>query len=123
MAIDPAVWDKEVGRFAAGSQARLAAERERLRLERDGIELRWLLPCEPEGTEGTRLEGLVKAYVPIGDRPPSERPFGFLFSPERGPEGPYLELVAFGERHPARSVARTVYERAHKRLHSRYPDQ
>lgn len=98
--INPTVWEEEVGRFAAGSPARLAAERERRGLEREGIALTLLLPCEPEGAEGTRLDGLVKAYVPISDRPASERPFGFIFSPEKGREGPYLELVAFGERHP-----------------------
>jgi hypothetical protein len=121
--IDPTVWDEEVGRFAEGSPGQGAAERERPGLERDGIALSRLLPCDAEGAEGTRLAGLVKTYVPIGDRPASERPFGFVFSPEQGPHDPYLELVAFGERHPERSATRSVYERAHKRLHGRYPDQ
>jgi len=31
--IDPLVWDEEVGRFAHGAPARLAAERERRLLE------------------------------------------------------------------------------------------
>ena len=114
---------REVGRFAGGSPARVAAEREHQGLRRNGIELSLLLRCEPEGADATRLEGLVKAYVPIGDRPASERPFGFVFSPEMDRRDPYLELVAFGERHPARSVTRSVYERAHKRVHGRYPDQ
>ncbi|MBA3840501.1 MAG: hypothetical protein H0X55_09460 [Thermoleophilaceae bacterium] len=117
--IDPLVWDEEVGRFAHGAPARLAAERERRLLEGEGIELTSLLPCEAEGARGTRLDQLVKAYVPIGDRPPSERPFGFVLSPEHGREGPYLELVAFGERHPTKGI-RSVYERAHKRLHGHY---
>lgn len=121
--IDPTVWDEEVGRFVEGSPARIAGERERGRLEHDGIALSRLLRCEPEGGEGTRLAGLVRSYVPIGDRPPSERPFGFVFSPERGPQGLYLELLAYGERHLASSAARSVYERAHRRLHGRYPDQ
>jgi hypothetical protein len=42
-----------------------------------------------------------------------------VFSPELGP---LLVFVAFGERHP-KPGTRTVYERAHKRLHGRYPDQ
>ena len=121
--VDPTVWDEEVGRLMEGSSARVAAERERRGLERDGIELTSLVPCEPEGVEGTRLERLVKAYVPISDRPPSERPFGFVFSPEKDREGRYSELVAFGERHPQLSATRSVYERAHRRLHGRYPDQ
>jgi hypothetical protein len=121
--VDPTVWAEEVGRFAAGSPGRVAAERERRGLERDGIALTSLLVCEREGAGRTRLAGLVKTYVPIGDRPASERPFGFVFSPDRDPQGPYLELVAFGERHPDLVATRSVYERAHKRLHGRYPDR
>jgi len=30
-------------------------------------------------------------------------------------------MIAFGERHPGDPRTRSVYERAHKRLHSRYP--
>jgi hypothetical protein len=120
--IEPSVWAEEVERLTARSRAREAAERERGRLERDGIELTALSACEPLGASGTRLARLVKTYVPITAGPASERPFGFVFSPERDQEGPYLELVAFGERHPRRGT-RSVYERAHKRLHGRYPDE
>lgn len=120
--IDPTVWSEEVDRFSQGSPGRVAADRERSRLTRDGIAIGVLLRCDEEGAEGTRLGGLVKVYAPIGGGPPSERPFGFVFSPDAGPEGLYLELVAFGERHP-RPGARSVYERAHKRLHGRYPDE
>jgi len=31
-------------------------------------------------------------------------------------------MLAFGERHPEPG-SRSVYERAHKRLHGRYPDE
>jgi hypothetical protein len=112
--IDATAWEEEVGRLAARSPGRIAAERERGSLERDGIPLSSLLLCELEGGEGARLGGLMKAYVPIGDRPPSERPFGFVFSPERDRQGPYLELVSVGERHPALKATRSVYERAHQ---------
>lgn len=78
--------------------------------------------CAEEGPDRTRLGGLVKVYVPISKAPASERPFGFVFSPGSSEQGPYLALVAFGERHP-RAEFRSVYERAHKRLHGRYPDQ
>lgn len=54
--------------------------------------------------------------------PPSERPFGFVFRPGRGNGRLILDLLAFGERHP-QPGSRSVYERAHKRLHGRYPDQ
>lgn len=121
--IDPSVWAEEVGRFGARSPARIAAERERRGLERDGIALGSLMLCEPEEADGTRLEGLMKTCVPIGDRPPSQRPYGFVFSPERDRHGTHLPLVAYGERHPELLATRSVYERAHKRRHGRYPDQ
>ena len=120
--INPHAWAQEVERYAQGSQARVAGERERPRLERDGLAVRQLLPCEEVGLEGARLGGLVKAYVPISDDPPSRRLFGFVLAPRPDPDGPYLALVAFGERHPEPGT-RSVYERAHKRLHGRYPDQ
>ena len=120
--ISETVWAEEVGRFARRAAQRVAAERERPRLERTGIALSLLLRCEAQHATGTRLPGLLKTYVPIGEGPPSQRPFGFVFAPARGPNGVYLELVAFGVRHPEPG-ARSVYERAHKRLHGRYPDQ
>jgi hypothetical protein len=116
------VWRAEVERFDSRSPARLAAERERPRLESNGLALADLRRCEAEAADGTRLVGLVKVYVPIGDAPPSERPYAFVLSPAHGEPIPALALVAFGERHPRRGV-RSVYERAHKRLHGRYPDQ
>lgn len=122
MLVSPTVWREEVERFDQRSLARRAAERERPRLETDGLSLDDLLRCEPEAADGTSLGGLVKVYVPIGTAPPSERSFAFVLSPARGEPIPSLALVAFGERHPRRG-ARSVYERAHKRLHGRYPDQ
>lgn len=115
------VWAEEVGRFERRSGARLAAERERSGLESEGIDLRFLQQCDAYGTDGTHLVGLVKTYVPIGDGPPSRQPWGFVFDPDRDEAGTYLDLVAFGERHPARSASRSVYERAHRRMHGRYP--
>ncbi len=119
MRVDPTVWHEEVERFARNSQARIAAECERL--ERDGVDLLALQRCAAEGAESTALEGLLKVYVPIVDAPPSEHPFGFAFEPNRDADGPYLELVSFGERHPERRGMRSVYERAHRRLHGHYP--
>ncbi len=120
--ISQAVWVEEVDRLHQRSRARLAAERERSGLETSGLELRWLRACSEEGSDGTRLGGLLKVYVPIADAGAAERPFGFVFSPARGGRDVYLRLVAFGERHP-RPGTRSVYERAHKRVHGRYPDQ
>ncbi len=117
--INPHVWEQEVERYNRRAAPRVAAERERPRLERDGLEISLLERCSGEGEDRTSLEGLVKVYVPIRDSPPSQRPYGFVFIPTR--EG-VLALVAFGERHP-RTGTRSVYERAHKRRHGRYPDE
>jgi hypothetical protein len=121
--IEASVWAEEVERFAPRSPARVAAQRERKRLDQVGISPAVLLRCATAGADGTRLAGIVKTYLPIGDDPPSARPYGFVFAPGIDAEGRlHLELVAFGERHP-RPGTRSVYERAHKRLHGRYPDQ
>ena len=120
--ISERVWRAEVERFDAQSPARVAAERERHHLERDGLALADLLRCDAEAADHTSLGGLVKVYVPIAETPPSGRPYAFVFSPARSVSTPALAMVAFGERHPRRGV-RSVYERAHKRLHGHYPDQ
>jgi hypothetical protein len=116
------VWLEEVERLRAGSLARVAAERERARLESEGVELGQLRACKDEAEDRTQLEGLFKVYVPIGDAPPSERPFAFVLSAARHAQHVYLRLMAFGVRHPQPGT-RSVYERAHKRLHGRYPDE
>lgn len=120
--ISPSIWAEEVARLRKGSPGRVAAERERARLERNGLEVAQLVRCAGRGPDGTRLAGQFKAYVPISDRPPSERPFGLVLELGRDEDTPFLSIVAFGERHPKRGT-RSVYERAHKRLHGRYPDQ
>jgi hypothetical protein len=121
--ISASVWREEVERYEAVSEARLAAERERPHLERDGLAVGQVEPCAEFGPEGTRLKGLVKVYVPISGAPPSERPYGLVLDGGRDEHGPYLALIAFGERHPERPATRSVYERAHRRLHGRYPDE
>jgi hypothetical protein len=45
-----------------------------------------------------------------------------VFRPARDKEQLVVVLLAFGERHPSPGT-RSVYERAHKRVHGRYPDQ
>lgn len=120
--IAPEVWVQEVDRLRSGSPARIAAERERVRLERDGLPLAHVVRCDAAGADGTRLAGLFKVYVPISEESASKRPFGFVLSPGVENGHPHLTLVAFGERHPQLST-RSVYERAHKRLHGRFPSQ
>lgn len=119
----PAVWQEEVERLNARSPARIAAERERHTLQHDGVARSQLQRCTSEATDGTDLRGALKVYLPITDQAPSTRPFGMVFALTRTGRGVFLDFVAFGERHPQRPTTRSVYERAHKRLHGRYPDQ
>ncbi len=120
---DADVWSQEVERLHPGKPMRGAAERARNEIASNGVAITELLACRAEGEDGTRLGRCMKVYVPLGDRPPSERPYGFVFDLAEGPGGDVtLRLLAFGERHPTPGT-RTVYERAHKRLHGRYPDQ
>ena len=116
------VWDEEVSRLRPGSAMRQAAEAARARLEAEPTAARWLA-CEAERPGQPLLPRCLKLYLPLG-REPSAAPYGFVFElvASREPEPLFsLRLLAFGERHPRPGV-RSVYERAHKRLHGRYPD-
>lgn len=115
-------WAEEVERFAPNSPARLKAQRARREIEAGRLSLRWRRCREEGAADGTRLPGCVKLYVPLGELGSSAAPFGFVFRLQREASGSLsLNLMAFGERHPANPRTRTVYERAHRRLHGRYP--
>lgn len=112
------VWAEEVDRFGRGARDVAGAARRELE---GRPERAWFQPCAVAGPDGTRLERCVKVYVPVG-RPASEAPMGMVFELiSDAADRVVLQLIAFGERHPARP-ARSVYERAHRRLHGRYPD-
>jgi len=114
-------WQETVGRLDERSPARVQAERARREMEADSASLNWQ-KCEAEGEEGTSLPGCMKVYVPLGRRGASEAPFGFVFQLAQNSDGSLVwNFLAFGERHPDNPATRTVYERAHKRLHGRYP--
>lgn len=116
-----AVWEQEVERFDRRSPARIQAERARREIEAGGARLAWR-PCEAEGPGGIRLPGCRKLYVPLGASGPSAAPFGFVFRLSQRPDGSLAwTLIAFGVRHPDRDI-RSVYERAHKRLHGHFPE-
>lgn len=96
-------------------------ERARREIEAGTASLNWQR-CEAEGESGTSLPGCNKLYVPLGKQGASEAPFGFVFQLAQDPDGSLVwNFIAFGERHPDNPATRTVYERAHKRLHGRYP--
>jgi hypothetical protein len=114
-------WTQEVGRLDSRSQGRVQAERARREIEGRKVapELR---RCDAEGEDGTRLPGCSKVYVPLAREGASAAPFGFVFQLAQNPDGSLVwNFLAFGERHPVNAATRSVYERAHRRIHGRYP--
>lgn len=120
-AFDEDVWMEEVHRFRERGVARLAAVGARAEIERPGAQVP-VRGCEKHGPDGTRLAACAKVYVPIAAAA-SKAPYGFVFAlrADLKTGSVVLRLIAFGERHP--TTGRSAYERAHKRLHGRYPDQ
>jgi hypothetical protein len=114
-------WLEEVERLDQRSSSRVQAERARREIEGGQVTLDWK-KCEAEGEGGTTLPGCRKLYVPLGQQGASDAPFGFVFQLAQDPDGSLVwNFLAFGERHPDNPATHTVYERAHKRLHGRYP--
>jgi len=93
------------------SAARAAIESMLTTLREEGAPREWLLRCEEEGQDGTRLGGCVKLYIP---RPAGQ--WGAVLAGDEEAAKPALVLVAVGERHPARPWKPSVYEVAHRRL-------
>lgn len=118
---DDDVWAEEVDRFDPRGAAHRSATAAWQTIQRPGATV-GLRACDAVGRDGTRLGGCAKLYVPV-DVEPSGAPYGFVFllNARSWDRGLVARLVAYGERHPARG--RSVYERAHRRLHGRYPDE
>lgn len=91
-----------------------------MQIETGRTPLTWR-PCEADGSGGTRLPGCRKLYVPLDQEGSSSAPYGFVFQLAKTDGGLIWNFIAFGERHPDNPATRTVYERAHHRLHGRYP--
>ena len=117
--INPGKWGQEVERYRKDASPLLAAERKRRRLEREGIPILALARCSEEGAEGTSLDGLRKSTFRSVTRLRRSAPMG---SSSSRPGKACWRWSPFGERHPAPET-RSVYERAHKWLHGRCPDQ
>jgi hypothetical protein len=82
--------------------------------EREGVEIKALRRCESESREGIKLPACVKIYLPA----PNGK-FGMVLRFVRDGEGLALRYLAFDVRHhPHDSNALTVYDIAHRRLHS-----
>jgi hypothetical protein len=115
------VWEQEVERFDPRSRARIQAERARREIEAGRARLAWR-SCEAEGAGGVRLPGCRKLYVPLGTDSPSASPYGFVFRLSQTRDGGLAWImIAFGIRHPDDRETKSVYARAHKRLHGHYP--
>jgi hypothetical protein len=114
-------WREEVERYDRRSPARAQAQSARKTIEAGTAKLDWKR-CKAEGPGGTKLPGCRKLYVPLGKQGASQAPYGFVFQLIQKPDDSLAwNMIAFGERHPADERTRNVYERAHKRLHGRYP--
>lgn len=107
----------------ARSPARLQAERARREIESGKATLIWKR-CEPQSDDGTELPGCSKLYVPLKTEGASAAPYGLVFRLAKTKDNELVwNFIAFGERHPDNPSTRSVYERAHKRLHGRYPGE
>jgi hypothetical protein len=96
----------------ATAAGRDVGERERARMEREGVGTGQLKACQAEGREGTELGGCVKTYLPQPDGP-----WGMVFTGDREADGsPVLVCLAFGVRHPTRAWQPSVYQVADWRL-------
>jgi hypothetical protein len=117
---DEQVWSEAIRGFS-GRPLQIASSA-RARLEREGVALASLLPCDALGRDGTALAGCAKLYLPITDEPASQRPFSFVMQLVRDVQDETLVwlFIAFGHRHPGAGI-RSVYERAHRQLHRRFP--
>lgn len=91
---------------AARAQAQAAAER----FARRGIARVTLHPCRA-GDDQAPLPGCVKTYLPDVNGA-----WGMVFALRADTDrGVYLEYLAFGQRHPRRATALSVYDVAARR--------
>jgi len=79
----------------------------------EGLALDELKACEAEARDGTRLVGCVKTY-----RPQPDGQWGMVLRLRRFEGELGLFCVAFGRRHPQHAWQPSVYQVAHRRLHS-----
>ena len=82
-------WEEEVGRYEPSAIARVRAESARREIEAGKSKLAWRL-CEAEGSDGTRLPGCRKLYVPLGGQGASDAPYGFVFQLAKTSDGGFV---------------------------------
>ncbi len=93
-------------------RGRLAATEHRATIEQHGLPATRLLRCEDEATDGTSLGGCVKTRLPWPDGD-----WGLVLAGQIDDGTIYLQVIAFGERHPTAGWRPSVYQLAHRRLH------
>jgi hypothetical protein len=108
--VDEELLGEDLGR--ASEAARTAIGAAVGELERDGVPVESLRPCEDGARDGTDLGGCVKHYIPQPDGQ-----WGAVFAIDKEASKPALLLLAAGERHPGRPWRPSVYQIAHRRLH------
>jgi hypothetical protein len=110
-------WRRDL--IGSDPEGRAVARRARERYEREGVAPTELRACLADGPDGTELSNCVKAYL---GAPAVGEPYGIVLVADVIAGRLVLRFLAFGERHPRPGV-QSVYQRAHKRLHGRYPDR
>ena len=71
-----------------------------------------------------RTGRVQQLYVPLDAQGASAAPYGFVFRLGQTHDDELVwNFMAFGERHPNNPSTRSVYERAHKRIHGKFPEQ
>jgi hypothetical protein len=96
----------------ASRAGRTVGERERARLERDGIAIAALRAYEPQARDGTQLPRCVKTYVPAPDGV-----WRMVFGGERSQDATATLLcLGFGPRPPGAPWQPSVYQVAYRRL-------
>jgi hypothetical protein len=109
---DEVTFEQDLHRARADGRSTAAKAREQL--DRDGVSVSLLASCQGEARDGTDLAGMVELYLPM-----PYGPWGLVLAGDRDGQGPFLLVIAFGERHPARRPS--VYDIAHHRRHGSWP--
>jgi hypothetical protein len=107
---DEAAFDEDL--LHVTPRGRTAAIEQRQMIERDGIPANELIACDSLGADGTRLGGCVKTRLPWPDGP-----WGLVLAGQLHEGRVYLQVIAFGERHPTAAWRPSVYLIADRRLH------
>ena len=101
--VDPARLEEDLAHNSR--EARTAGQAAADAFARHGIKRSRLHPCKPEDREGVELPGCVKTYIPDVNGA-----WGMVFALRADEHRQvYLELLAFGQRHPTRRSTPSVY--------------